>query len=141
MLVVDVLVVVAATVGAGVMSCTVVGEAAVEGLVGAAGVTSIVVGETVIKSAVVGIGVDGPAVPSVTKLVLVFVDQTTVGMEVESWSRLEVAVLFVEWWIPVVVSAVVGPTDAVAAVVRAAVVVLGESTTVGFIVVTPSFLV
>ena len=77
------------------MSCTVVGEAAVEALVGAAGVTSIVVGETVIRSAVVGIGVDGPAVPSVTKLVLVFVDQTTVGMEVESWSRLEVAVLFV----------------------------------------------
>ena len=65
------------------MSCTVVGEAAVEGLVGAAGVTSIVVGETVIRSAVVGIGVDGPAVTLVTKFVLVFVDQTTVGMAVE----------------------------------------------------------
>ena len=42
---------------------------------------------------------------------------------------------------PVVGSAAVGPTDAVAAVVGAAVVVLGESTTVGFIVVTPPFLV
>ena len=42
---------------------------------------------------------------------------------------------------PVVGSAAVGPTDAVAVVAGAAVVGLGESTTVGFIVVTPLFLV